>query len=150
MPRHDLLHAGAVQIRSPVDGARRSPSVNTPRTRFAGIDDGGHSEALASHFHEAVGERRVRAHSRHVSAHAHDVPDVQQSLRPRLPAGWERAKSSSVNPRAFSSATANASPTASAAVVLAVGARFNGQASAGTPMSRCTVAIRARADDELP
>ena len=68
---------------------------------------------------------------------------------PRLPAGCERAKSSSVKPRAFSSATARASPTARAAVVLAVGARLSGQASAGTPMSRCTVAMRASAEFEI-
>ena len=70
--------------------------------------------------------------------------------RPRVPAGWERAKSSSVKPRALSRATASASPIANAAVVLAVGARFKGQASAGTPMSRCTVAMRASADCEFP
>ncbi len=69
---------------------------------------------------------------------------------PKVPAGCERAKSSSVKPRAFNSATASASPTARAAVVLAVGARLSGQASAGTPMSRCTVAVRARAELELP
>ena len=65
------------------------------------------------------------------------------SRRPRLPPGCERAKSSSVKPRASSSATASASPIASAAVVLAVGARLSGQASAGTLTSRCTVASRA-------
>ncbi len=70
--------------------------------------------------------------------------------RPKAPAGCERAKSSSVKPRAFNSATASASPTASAAVVLAVGARFNGQASAGTRMSKCTVARRASAESEFP
>ena len=66
---------------------------------------------------------------------------VQQQAAPEVPAGWERAKSASVKPRALSSVTASASPMASAAVVLAVGARFSGQASAGTPMSRCTVGI---------
>ena len=54
----------------------------------------------------------------------------------RLPPGWERAKSSSVKPRASSTAMASASPMASAAVVLAVGARLSGQASCATRASR--------------
>jgi hypothetical protein len=41
-----------------------------------------------------------------------------------------------VNPRFFRSATANASPIASVAVVLAVGARFSGQASSDTATFR--------------
>ena len=63
-----------------------------------------------------------------------------KSRRPRLPPGWERAKSSSEKPRASSTATASASPMASAAVVLAVGARFRGQASVSTLTSSTTVA----------
>ncbi len=55
-----------------------------------------------------------------------------------------------MKPRALSSATASASPTASAAVVLAVGARFSGQASAGTPMSKCTLASARQRGVELP
>ena len=70
--------------------------------------------------------------------------------RPSAPAGCERAKSSAVKPRASSSATASASPIASAAVVLAVGARSSGQASAGTLTSRCTSASRASVDCGRP
>ena len=35
-------------------------------------------------------------------------------------------------------------------VVLAVGARLSGQASSGTPISRCTVAMRASEESALP
>ena len=70
--------------------------------------------------------------------------------RPSAPAGCERAKSSAVKPRASSSATASASPIASAAVVLEVGARPSGQASAGTLTSRCTSASRASVDCGRP
>src|SRR5256885_419063 len=58
------------------------------------------------------------------------------SFLPSAPPGWARAKSCSSKPRASSKATARASPSASAAVVLAVGARFSGQASCATPAAR--------------
>ena len=72
------------------------------------------------------------------------------SLRPSAPPGCERAKSCEVKPRASSRATASASPIASVAVVLAVGARLSGQASSATLTSRWTVAARARFDFALP
>ena len=72
------------------------------------------------------------------------------SRRPSAPPGCERAKSASVNPRCLRSATASASPIASVAVVLAVGARLSGQASAGTLTSRCTSASRASVEAGLP
>ena len=56
--------------------------------------------------------------------------------RPSAPPGCERAKSSRLKPRASRQATAMASPRTKAAVVLAVGARFSGQASRATPASR--------------
>ena len=72
------------------------------------------------------------------------------SLRPKAPPGCERAKSSSLKPRASSRATANASPSASCAVVLAVGARLSGQASCATLLSSVTCACRASADCRPP
>jgi len=72
------------------------------------------------------------------------------SLRPRAPPGCENAKSSAEKPRASSSAIASASPITSATVVLEVGARSSGQASASTPTSRFTSARRARVDSGLP
>ena len=70
------------------------------------------------------------------------------SRRPSEPPGCERAKSSTEKPRASSTARASASPSASAAVVLAVGARPSGQASVSTAASRCTSDACA-SDDRL-
>jgi hypothetical protein len=72
------------------------------------------------------------------------------SLRPSAPPGWERAKSSSLKPRASSRATASASPSASCAVVLAVGARFIGQASFSTRFDSTRSACRASVDSARP
>ena len=70
--------------------------------------------------------------------------------RPNMPPGCERAKSSGLNPRASSKATANASPIAICAVVLAVGARLSGQASLSTPQSITTSAWFANVDCKPP
>ena len=64
---------------------------------------------------------------------------LTKTRRPRLPPGWENAKSSLVNPRASSKAIANASPITKVAVVLAVGARPRGHASSVTCVFRLTV-----------
>ena len=66
------------------------------------------------------------------------------SFLPRLPPGCERAKSSSRKPRASSSATASASPSAICAVVLAVGARLSGHASWSTALETTMSAWRPR------
>jgi hypothetical protein len=55
---------------------------------------------------------------------------------PNAPLGWYTKKSSSVKPRFFSKQTANASPIANVAVVLAVGALPKGQASFSTEISK--------------
>ena len=60
------------------------------------------------------------------------------SCRPSAPPGCEKANSSAVKPLASSTAMAKASPITSAAVVLAVGARFRGQASVLMAASRWT------------
>src|SRR3989344_1866907 len=72
------------------------------------------------------------------------------SLRPSAPPGCERAKSSWRKPRASSRATASASPMASWAVVLAVGAKFRGQASRSTLQSSTRSAWRASVDCSPP
>jgi len=72
------------------------------------------------------------------------------NLRPKAPPGCERAKSSGLKPRASSNATASASPMASWAVVLAVGAKFRGQASCATALSSVTRACLARIDCRPP
>ena len=72
------------------------------------------------------------------------------SRRPSDPPGCDRAKSSTEKPRASSSVSASASPSARAAVVLAVGASPSGQASASTLASRWTSAACASDECSLP
>ena len=69
---------------------------------------------------------------------------------PRLPPGWDRAKSSAVKPRACSRLTAIASPITKATVVLDVGAKSCGQASLLTLTSRLTSAATASAELASP
>jgi hypothetical protein len=72
----------------------------------------------------------------------------RRSRRPSAPPGWRRAKSSRPNPRRCRSATASASPIASAAVVEEVGARSCGHASSPTEQSstsRCAAPARSPA-----
>ena len=68
------------------------------------------------------------------------------SRLPSLPPGWRLAKSSWRKPFSTSSVIASASPIASAAVVLAVGTRFIGQASSVTLQSSATSAAWASVD----
>ena len=70
--------------------------------------------------------------------------------RPSMPPGCDKAKSSGLKPRVSSSAMASASPSASAAVVLAVGARLCGQASRATLPSSTMSASRASVEAVLP
>ena len=69
---------------------------------------------------------------------------TRSSLRPREPAGWKRAKSSREKPRSAWITMAKASPRASMAEVLAVGARPRGQASFMAPMFSTQSACLAR------
>ncbi len=66
------------------------------------------------------------------------------------PPGWKVAYSSRVRPRASRSATASASPMASATVVDAVGTRLNGQASRSTEASSTTSECLARVEAKSP
>ena len=70
--------------------------------------------------------------------------------RPMAPEGCSRAKSLCLNPRACNTVIASASPITSIAVVLAVGARLNGQASRGTRTFNTTSLCRASDDLGLP
>jgi hypothetical protein len=106
--------------------------VNTPEQAARGVDHRGHAEALAAHFQQALFERGGDGHARQVVAAPHDVADMQQQLAAQRPARMRTREILAVKPRASSSATASASPMASTAVVLAVGARFSGQASSAT------------------
>ena len=105
---------------------------------------------FASRVADAIIEgRQVGTEGRSVSLRITSAT-CSSARRGRRPLGWLRAKSSEVKPCASSRATASASPSASAAVVLAVGARLSGQASSRTRASRCTSASRASADSALP
>ena len=69
---------------------------------------------------------------------------LTSNRRPKVPPGWNRAKSSSLNSLFCNKATAKASPNANVAVVLAVGANPIGQASSCTDTSSATSAFLAR------
>src|SRR6266849_3056451 len=71
-------------------------------------------------------------------------------LRPNVPPGCSAANCSRRNPLTSSRVTARASPRASAAVVLAVGASVSGQASSVTLTSRTTSDWRASAESGSP
>src|SRR2546421_4909111 len=71
-------------------------------------------------------------------------------FRPSAPPGCSAAKSSRRNPFTSSSVTARASPSASAAVVLAGGASVSGQASSATLASSTTSAWRASTESGSP
>ena len=71
---------------------------------------------------------------------------LTSNRRPKLPPGWNRAKSSALNSRFCSNATASASPSASVAVVLAVGANPIGQASSATDTSSATSEFFAKVE----
>ena len=66
------------------------------------------------------------------------------------PAGWERAKSSSLKPRACMTAIASASPSIRVLTVLEVGARCIGQASRSTAISSTAFAASASGEVDLP
>ena len=149
---HHVAHRGGVQVDAAIE-------------RAAQVAVGEHAEqALVRASTTAVSPRPLRAHldqalrQRRIGTHARQLVAARASRRRRAAAacgrarrpGCERAKSSAVKPRASSSAMASASPIASVAVVLAVGARFSGQASSATLTSRCTAASRASVEAGLP
>ena len=72
------------------------------------------------------------------------------TLRPRVPIGWLAPYSSTVKPCAAMVAIASASPSAIAAVVLAVGDRPRGHASCLTEASSATSASSASVDEGRP
>ena len=70
------------------------------------------------------------------------MSSTRLSLRPSAPPGWNRAKSSAWKFRILLSTSASASPTASIAVVLVLGARPSEQTSSRSPSSITTFAAR--------
>ena len=111
---------------------RRSPSVTMPSSRPPVVDDAGHAEPLAGHLvndvrHRRVATRRAGRRRRRASALRR-----ASGVRPSRPPGCRSAKCSASEALALRQRHASASPSASAAVVLAVGARFIGHASSAT------------------
>jgi hypothetical protein len=94
----------------------------------AGVDDGGHPELLAAHLAEHVANTRVGRDPRHGVAGVHQGVRAHQALAERA-ARVQVREILSRKPRRTSSVIASASPRASAAVVLAVGARLSGRPS---------------------
>ncbi len=129
---------------------RRSPSVKTPRTASAASTTTVIPRPLRD-ISRSPCARVAPGAIRGRSAPVRMMSSTRRnSRRPNVPPGCERAKSVAVKPRASSSVTASASPMASIAVVLAVGARLSGQASSGTVTSKATVALRASVEARLP
>ena len=123
---------------------RRSPSVNTPCTRSAPSTITVIPRPLRD-ISARPSTSGVCGRTRGTSAPRRMMSSTRvNTRRASAPPGCERAKSTAVKPRASSSATASASPIASAAVVLAVGARLSGQASSGTLTSSTAAAASAR------
>src|SRR6266404_4688972 len=144
--RHEAVDGGGMEVGAFLQRAAQI-AVGEDAAHASGfVHYRGHPHAAAGHLDHRVHGRHAVLDARHVIAAAHDVGDVHQ----RLAGGWLRAKSSAEKPRALSSATASASPSARAAVVLAVGARLWGQASCSTAASRSTSAWRASAESACP
>ena len=118
-------HLTARTSRTRVEAAAQIAVGEDSRDAPVGVDDGGHAHALAAHFDDRL--RRASRSMRHTGsrvAGAHDVGDTRQ----QPPAAALRRDASARNPRprirARRAAPAPARhPSASAAVVLAVGAR---------------------------
>ena len=119
----------------------------------------GPSERLLASWFQAVSPRTAGFNTLDIGAltattGARSPPLINCSARirrlPSLPPGCRLAKSSWRNPFATSRVIANASPSASAADVLAVGTRFSGQASAETRQSSATSAARPSVEPPSP
>src|SRR5439155_14584160 len=129
---------------------RRSPSVNTPTslprelTTLTLPDLACVIRSNACLTVSDSGATALRGPARMMS------PTRSSSARPIAPEGWYLAKSVFLNPRACNTAIASASPSASIAVVLAVGARLNGHASRGTRTLSSTSLCCVRVDFGAP
>ena len=128
---------------------RTSPSVTTP----ASVPSSPTTQAMPRRARViSASTSRIGLSSRTAgrSSPRRMAPSTRRARRNRPPPGCRSAKSSGLKPFSTSTVIARASPSASAAVVLAVGTRFIGQASSETEQSSTTVAARASVDDVLP
>src|SRR5947208_8176238 len=126
----------------------RSPAVTTPtRLPPASTTTTVPRFSASSTTHSRIGRSGSR-----VGTSAVSITSATRSsrLRPRAPPGWSAANWSRRKPFTSSRATASASPSASATVVLAVGASVSGHASSVTPASSTTSACRASTESGSP
>ena len=129
---------------------RKSPSVKTPTTFLltSTTADAPKPFALISRINSL---KSVSGETLGTSSPVRIKSETKVSRRrPNMPPGCDRAKSSGLNPRVSKRATANASPNAICAVVLAVGAKLSGQASLSTPQSNTKSAWFASVDCKPP
>src|SRR5947208_13542688 len=126
----------------------RSPAVTTPtRLPAASTTATVPRFSASSTTHSRIGRSGPRAGTLPASMTS---ATRSNKWRPNVPPGWRAANCSRRNPLTSSSVTARASPSASAAVVLAVGASVSGQASSATLASSTTSAWRASTESGSP
>ena len=96
-----MIHAGGVQIRGAIERAAQIAVREHAEHAHVVIDDRGHAEALGGDFQQALGQRACRREPWGRASPVRITSFTYNRRRPRVPAGCERAKSSSVKPRAF-------------------------------------------------
>ena len=122
---------------------RRSPSVMMPSSAVVVVDDAGHAEALARHLVDHVAHPRVGATRSGTACRRASAPRRASAACRACRRDAGSRSPPARKPFSTSSVIASASPIASAAVVLAVGTRFSGQASSVTLQSSATSAACA-------
>src|SRR5437870_2363105 len=126
----------------------RSPAVTTPtRLPAASTTATVPRFSASSTTHSRIGRSGPRAGTLPASMTS---ATRSNKWRPNVPPGWSAANCSRRNPLTSSSVTARASPSASAAVVLVVGASVSGHASSVTLASRTTSDWRASGESGSP
>src|SRR5437899_8698481 len=126
----------------------RSPAVTTPTRPPAASTIATVPRFSASNTtHSRIGRSGSRVGTSLVSITS---ATRRSSLRGSRPSGWNAAKSSRRKPLTSSSVTPSAWPSASAAVVLAVGASVSAHASSLTLASSTTCACRASKESASP
>ena len=122
---------------------RKSPSVKMPTSRpdsSITLAAPGRPTVLIT---PAVSRRLALAETVGLAAPVRITSRTRTRRLPSAPAGCSSANCSGENPRRWSTVMASASPRASSAAVLAVGARPSGHASGTGPISRTTSAACA-------
>ena len=126
---HDIADQSAVNIDAGVDAAAQIAVGENAEQDIVAIDNGRHRQTFRAHFQQRA-LSGVSGKTFGIAAPLRMMSSTfSSSLRPSRAARMRKRKILGVNPRASSSAIASASPMASAAAVLDVGARFSGQAS---------------------